>query len=200
MKIETIETKYCDRCGEQKKFQIYSGAERAVLWENSHAELWDSSHAELSKFAAAHIHGEKVACKGGVQIKVPEIATMKEWCKFYGIEIKRGVAVVFKAVDDDYSTDNARSKGIFYTPGTKPVAPDWDGGKQECGGGLHFSPTPGHALDFNPQAKHFVACPVKVAGVKIVKNPERPSKIKAKGVCAPCWEVVDREGKPLRVT
>ena len=168
----------------------------AVLRESSHAVLWGLSHAVLSKFATAHIHGQKVKCKGGVQVKVPEIATMKEWCEFYGVDVKRGIAVVFKAVDNDYSTANARPKKIFYTPGSKPTAPDWDGGRQECGGGLHFSPTPGHALDFNREAKRFIACPVKVSEIKIVKNPHYPEKIKAPGVCVPCWEV-DRCGKAI---
>jgi hypothetical protein len=151
----------------------------------------------LSKFASAHIHGQKVKVKGGVHIKIPEIATAKEWCDYYGVEIKKGVAMLYKGVDEDYSTSNARPKGIFYKPGEAPIAPDWDDGKQECGGGLHFSPTAGHTLAFNSAAKHFIACPIKVSQIKVHKNAKYPDKVKAPRLCAPCFEV-DRDGK--RVT
>ncbi len=206
------ETRYCYRCNANRQFEIYCGNEKAVLrgsshavlresshavlWESSHAVLRESSHAVLSKFACAHIHGKQVKCKGGVQIKIPEIATAKEWCDYYGAEIKKGVAVLFKGVDGDYSTSKARQKNIFYKPGLTPVAPDWDGGKQECGGGLHFSPTAGHTLNFNSEAKHFIACPVKVSKIKVHKNAQYPEKVKAPGLAAPCWEV-DYYGKRI---
>src|SRR3990167_4019705 len=123
----------------------------AVLWESSHAVLRESSHAEGSKYSSITLHGQEVHATGGIQIKIPEIFTAKEWCDYYGVEVKKGIATLFKAVDDDYSTSNARPKNIFYTPGSKPSAPDWDGGKAECGGGIHASCHPTAALYFNPQ-------------------------------------------------
>src|SRR3990167_9454272 len=146
------EPRYCPYCGGEKEFQVLKGTENAVLWGSSHAVLRESSHAELcesshavlrgsshavgSKYSSIALHGQTVHAKGGMQIKIPEILTAKEWCDYYGVEVKKGIATLFKAVDDDYSTLNARSKGIFYTPGSMPIAPDWDGGKAECGGGL----------------------------------------------------------------
>ena len=187
---------------------VLRGSSHAELWGSSHAELWESSHAELresshavlrdsshavlSKFACAHIHGNRVKCKGGVQIKIPEILTGKDWCDFYGVEIKRGIAVLFKGTDENYHTQ----KGVYYKPGTKPQAPDWDGGKAECGGGLHFSPCASGTLRFAPSAKKFVACPVRVKDIVVHKNAKYPDKVKAKGVWAPVWEV-DQNGKKV---
>ncbi len=182
---------------------------RAELWGSSHAELWGSSHAELresshavlresshavlSKFACAHIYGKKVKCDGGIQIRVPEISTPKEWCDFYGVKIEENRTVtLFKATDENYSTSN----GVTYQPGTMPQAPDWDGGKAECGGGLHFAFHPLVALRFKLDAKKFVACPVRLDDIVVHKNAQYPDKIKAKGVCAPVWEV-DKEGKRI---
>ena len=214
------ETRYCYTCGADKEFQILAQGEKFVAWgsshvvarESSHVEAWGSSHVEAresshvvargsshvvaSKFVSCHIHGKKVHVKGGVKIVVPEIATAKEWCDFYGVEIKKGVAVLFKGVDDDFSTENARPKKIFYKPGETPTAPDWDGGKDECGGGLHFSPTPGHTLAFNSSAKHFIACPVKVSTIKVHKGAQYPAKVKAPGLCSPCYEV-NRQGERI---
>src|SRR3990167_7934149 len=160
----------------------------AVLRGSSHAVLRGSSHAVGSKYSSITLHGQTVHAKGGMQIKIPEILTAKEWCDYYGVEVKKGIATLFKAVDDDYSTLNARSKGIFYTPGSMPIAPDWDGGKAECGGGLHASCHPTAALYFNPQAKKFVALPIRLKDFKPYANAQYPDKVKFKSVCAPVWE------------
>ncbi len=174
----------------------------AVLWESSHAELWGSSHAVLreSSSATGHkynsitLHGQKVHCKGGVQIHISDNFTAREWCDFYGVEIEKGVAILYKGLDDDYSTANARTRGLIYTPRTIPVAADWDGGKKECGGGIHLSPTPHHTLDFNSDAKIFMAFPVKLSQIKPYKDAQYPAKVKVKTVCAPIYEV-DIDGK-----
>ena len=99
---------------------------------------------------------------------------------------------VLKGTDENFYTQ----KGVYYTPGTKPKAPDWDGGKAECGYGLHFSPCVSGTLRFKADAKKFVACPVRVEDIIVTKNATYPDKIKARGVCAPVWEV-DRDGKKI---
>ena len=165
------------------------GSAQVRAYGSAQVTASDSAQVTASDFNAVTIHGQKVKAKGGVQIRIPEIATAKEWCDFYGVDIKKGVAVLFKGVDEDFSTDNARIRGIFYTSGGKPQAADWDGGEAECGGGLHFSPSPIHTLKFNSAAKHFMACPLKVSQIKVHKNAKYPEKIKAAGVCAAIWEV-----------
>src|SRR3990167_5874861 len=87
---------------------VLRGSSHAVLWDSSHAELRESSHAVGSKYSSITLHGQTVHAKGGMQIKIPEILTAKEWCDYYGVEVKKGIATLFKAVDDDYSTLNAR--------------------------------------------------------------------------------------------
>jgi hypothetical protein len=172
----------------------------AVLRESSHAELWgsshavlrESSHAVLSKFACAHIYGKQARCKGGVQIKIPDILTAKEWCDYYGVAAKRGIVILFKGTDENFHTQ----KSVYYKPGTIPRAPDWDGGKAECGGGLHFSPCVSGTLRFKSDAKKFVACPVRVKDIVVHKDAQFPDKIKAEKCCAPVWEV-NRDGETV---
>ena len=126
---------------------------------------------------------------GGVLIK-PKWDTVEDWCEYQGLTIKDGAVVLYKAVGEDYRSPH----GCTYAPGSKPVANDWDGGREECGGGLHFSPTPGMAFGFNGDAKHFVACPIAVEDMRIPKHSDQyPQKIKAHKVCAPIYEV-DRAG------
>jgi hypothetical protein len=103
------------------------------------------------------------------------------------------VAVLFKAVGDDFQSSRG---GVFYTPGTKPEAPDWDGGRAECGGGLHFSPCPKLAKSMNQDAKRFVACPIKVSEIKVHYPAQYPNKVKAPRVFGACYEV-DIEGNRI---
>ena len=165
----------------------------AELRNSSHAELWDSSRAGASRYAALHIHGSDAKAKGGVQIKVPISKTARDWCAFYGVTVEAGLAILFKAVRDDFRS----AHGTLYAPGSTPKADDWDGGKAECGGGLHFSFHPQAAKEFDSCARRFVACPVLLKHVKVHPNAEYPEKIKASQVDAPIWEC-DEHGEPIK--
>ena len=175
-----------------------------------HVVAWASSqpHVEANGYVQLSIYGKVIAkctakvsilidgigskVSGGKKTIITPITTVREWCDRYAVTIKKGIAILYKSVDDDYSTNNARAKNIFYKPGNKPSAPDWDGGKEECGGGLHFCPSPIHAELFN-KGKHFMACPIKISDIVIHKNAKYPTKVKAPGVCADIYEV-DRMG------
>jgi hypothetical protein len=194
-----------------------------VAWESSQpqVEAWGSSqpiveardssqpHVVARGYVMLSLHGSGIVAKciktvytlitsgtpkvtGGIIRKVL-IKTALDWCNYYGVEVKDGVAVVYKALNDDFTS----SHGTSYAPGTKPVADDWDKGKAECGGGLHFSPSPAAALGFHGTAQKYVACYVRLKDIRPPKdNDEYPAKIKAKGCCKPCVEV-DITGKPI---
>ena len=123
--------------------------------------------------------------------RVPPVLSPSDWCERYDIPVVDGVVTLYKYVNSDFKS----FRGGDYTPGTIPVASDWDGGKQECGGGLHFCPTPGHARGYQNGAK-YVACPVSLADIAVHPDPQYPDKIKARGCCAPVYEV-DMYGKPV---
>ena len=152
--------------------------------------------AKCTAKVAVLIFSKNAKVTGGKQTRVV-LKTPADWCDYYGVKVVRGVATLFKAVDDDYSTDKARRTNVSYKPGKKPVAPDWDGGKAECGGGLHFSPTQAMARAFNNTNK-FVACQVRLKDMRAPKYDDRyPEKIKAKCVCKPIYEV-NEDGERLK--
>lgn len=164
---------------------------------NGHFAAHGSSQVTASPYVAVtKAAGGSPKISGGVIIEIPLIDTAEKWCDYYGIEVKRGLATLFKALDDDYSTSPARSAGIFYTPDSEPSAPDWDGGDIECGGGLHFSPRPFMGLKFNPDATRYVACPVKVSEIVVHPSGTYPNKVKAPRVAGKCYEV-DIDGNRL---
>ena len=168
------------------------GSSHVEARESSNVEAWGSSHVVATKFVAVRQHPGKSTVSGGVIIAVPAPKTPADWCEFYGAKHDGEVAILFKAVGDDYRSPHRTN----YAPGTMPEAEDWDGGQAECGGGLHFCAHPLAALGFNDSAKRFVACPVRLVDISVHPSPCYPNKIKAKRVCAPIYEV-DRYGSKL---
>jgi hypothetical protein len=139
---------------------------------------------EAASGVAVMRHGASGMPGAGVAEAVPP-ATPQEWCAFYGVPVEDGIAVLYKAVDENYDSYH----GTSYRPGSMPSAADWDGGEQECGGGLHFSPRPTFALAAPMDEMRFVACPVRLADIAFHHRGFYPAKVKASGVCAPVYEV-----------
>jgi len=185
------------------------GSSSVVAWGSSRVEAWGSSRvvakgfvslslwgkatATLSLTCHAFIHSDEVQATGGKKTKAI-ISTPKQWCDYYGVEVKNGIAVLYKAVGQEYCSNH--DNAFKYTPGTMPEAPDWDEGKQECGKGLHFSPHPKMTKDFLSHPSHYIACPVALKDMAIHPDGDYPQKCKAKRVCKPCWEV-DEDGNAI---
>ena len=140
--------------------------------------IFGAVRATLSAHCSAVIRGAGAKVTGGRQTKV-RITTAHDWCDYYGIKVKNGVAILYKALDNDFTSP----RGTSYAPGTTPVAPDWDGGKAECGGGLHFSPSPMLAAEFHSSATKFAGCPIALKDLAIHPNGSYPHKVKAKQCC-----------------
>ena len=160
--------------------------------DSSQVRACDSSQVTASEFVAVTNYSKLTKLDGGVLIELPTIKTAEQWCEFHGVEASDGVVTLFKAVSAEFKS----GYGFDYAPGTTPEAPDWDGGEAECGGGLHFSPRPAKALQFMPEAKRFVACPVKLDDIAVHENAIYPDKVKAPRCCAPVWEC-DIDGNRL---
>ena len=168
------------------------GSSHVEAWESSHVEAWELSHVVASKYVSVQLYGSRITVTGGVQIRTPDINTVEGWCDYYGVPIVDGVVTLFKGVGENYIS----ARGGNYAPGTIPEAVDWDGGKEECGGGLHFSPCVSGTTRYVPEAKRWVACPVAVADIVVTFPAEYPDKVKAPRCCAPVYEV-DRNGKAV---
>lgn len=139
--------------------------------------------------------------------KVSEEKTMKGKLLYAPIEINKAFDERLRKagwaesrtsywVTDDYQLIQQTMK-LPPAEQTTVEAPDWDGGHAECGGGLHFSPHPALALEFDSSATRFIACPVALADIRPPHATDGyPAKIKARRLCGPIVEV-DRYGKPV---
>ena len=173
------------------------GSSRVTAYGSSQVTAYDSSRVTATGYVAVSDHGPNTKITGGSVITVPQPSTIAEWIDFYGVRTtgtKHRTVIVYKALNEDFTSAH---NGFTYEPGSKPEAPDWDGGIAECGGGLHFSPTPHHALQFNPGATRFVACPVLLADIRPPQPADSyPEKVKASRVFRPVYEV-DIDGKRI---
>ena len=169
------------------------GSAHVEARESAHVVAWGSAHVVASKLVAVHRHAQTATVEGGVVIEVTRPATAAEWCDYYGVSMVDGVATLYKSVRADYGS--SYDPAFSWRPGTEPDAGAID--SRECGVGLHFSPCVSMARQFHdaPDAR-YLACPVRVADIRVHPNPTYPTKVKAQRVCGPIYEV-DRYGQPV---
>ncbi len=169
------------------------GSAHVEAWESAHVVARESAHVEASSLVAIHRHNSTAVVIGGTVIEVKQPTTPTEWAAFYGAALTGGTMLLYKAVRADYRS----AHGFLYQPGMIVEAPDWDSGRAECGGGLHFSPHPAMALEFDPDATRFMACPVALEDIRAPQADDAyPYKVKARRTCGPIFEV-DRTGKAI---
>ncbi len=186
-----------------------SGSATVQAWDSATVRAWgsatvrasdsatvrasDSVTVQASKYVAVTKSGGKVKATGGVHIDYLPPQNLAEWMEEYDIQVKDGVAIVYKAVDSNFKSQY----GGEYSPGSQTECDHWDP-SVECGGGLHVCGTPFHALSFYANAKRFVALPVAVDSIAHWPNGDYPTKVKVPRVVAPgCYEV-DIDGKPVK--
>jgi hypothetical protein len=116
------------------------------------------------------------------------------WCEYHGVKVKRGIATLYKAVNNEWTT----VRGTDYSPGAKPSCDDWNP-EPVCGGGLHFGPTPVHALAYHQTATKYVSVGVRVTDIVPIHEMSATAKCKAPRVVRACVEV-DIDGKPVEAT
>lgn len=174
---------------DESSVRLY-GNSYAVAFDNSHVAANDRSCVSATRGVAV-VTGYKFSgdVSGGVVIDIGKVVSPEAWCEEHGVVVRDGIATLFKAVDENYSTEIARAAGVAYTPGSTPCAPDWDGRNDTTAGGLHMSYSPVAALSFYRSAKHFIACPVRLGDIVVPRGGKYPYSVKVRCVCDPCYEV-----------
>lgn len=177
----------------RNRCRIDAGDTSRVQAENQ-ARVILSDFANVYTFNSAVIYrvaetSGEIHVGANTTIVVPDLSKPINWCLFYDAKSENGIVTLYKAVDLDYSTEKGRAAGIDYAPGSVPVAPDWDNGESECGGGLHLCPAPIYTLDFYLYPPRFVACPVRFEDIRVFPTPKYPAKVKVRAVSGPCYEV-----------
>ena len=160
---------------------------------NASVRAYGNASVEARKYVAIHkfpTSSGKIA--GGVIIEVPDLVDGAAWCDFHGVDVADGAAILFKALDEDFSTAHARERGIFYTLGADVEAADWRP-TPECGHGLHACARPWVALRYNRGAARYVQVRVQVADLVVIDQDK--VKVPALTVVCEC----DLDGEPVGV-
>ncbi len=168
------------------------GSSTVTAYDSSTVTAYDSSTVRAYGSVAVHLHSATVKLKGGVVLDHTKNDQFdaKQWCEYHGVTVKRGIATVYKAINDKWTTD----QGFNYSPGSKPSCEDWVD-RDSCGGGLHFGPTPVHAQFYFTEATKFVAVGVKLTELRPITGGT--AKCKAPRVVRACVEV-DIDGNEVK--
>src|SRR5438034_1007783 len=79
-----------------------SESAQVTAWGSAQVTASGSAQVTASKFVAVTTHGNAVKVIGGKVIKIVQPKTAVQWLSFYGVPIKNGVAVLFKAVSKEF--------------------------------------------------------------------------------------------------
>jgi hypothetical protein len=147
-------------------------------------------------FVAVIVRSRAATVYGGKQIDMTRQDTnVERWALACNVRrTEDGALILYKRVRANFETQN----GIRYEPDTEVIAPDWDGGADECGAGLHFCPAAWQCDEFaeeNLASDRYLACAVKPEDIVIHERPVFPSKIKARA-CRVLYEC-DQDGNAL---
>ncbi|AMU78468.1 hypothetical protein SEA_SKINNYPETE_38 [Mycobacterium phage SkinnyPete] len=164
---------------------------RVVAYGSAHVEAWGSAHVKAGKYVAVHLHSQRVTldAQGAViDMTALDLTDPATWCDYHGVLVADGIAYLYKAVNQQWTTD----RGVDYSPGSTPEAPDWGPNWRDCGKGLHFCAHPMMSLIY-------LGLPADEArflqvGVRLDELVPLDDKAKARRVVVPCIEV-DRYGE-----
>jgi hypothetical protein len=155
----------------------------SVIHLHDHAQLINAS-----PHVAVFVHSADATHSGGHVIDLTglDLTDAHTWCEHHGVTIVDNAAVLYKAVREDWYSRH----GISYQPGTIASCDDFiaDG---LCGRGLHVSPNPYQAAQYDSEACRYVEVHVDLDAL----NPIDHDKCKAPSVR--CVRGVDHLGNPI---
>lgn len=143
---------------------------------------------KASAHVAVFLHSAQATAVGGHQVDLTDLDLHdpETWCEYYGVTTDHGQAVVYKAVRPDFRS----AHGTSYRPGTTASCDDFEA-DNECGHGLHISPTPFQADTNDARATRYVEVRVDIHGLNII------SADKAKAASVVVVREVDIHGQPV---
>ncbi|MFT4081150.1 MAG: hypothetical protein QM638_01060 [Nocardioides sp.] len=151
-----------------------SGSATVKASDSATVHAWGCAVVHAAPHVAVYLHSKNAVVEGGVLIDVTEVEkTSTAWLEHHGIEVRDGVAVLFKAVDANLHSD----QGFAYPLGETVACDDWRP-DNDCGGGLHLSPRPVHAKAYhNGPTLKLLACAVDVDTIRVIPDSTPKCKV-----------------------
>jgi hypothetical protein len=153
-----------------------------------------SATVRASKFVAVHLFSSRVTLDGGVLIDLTalDLTDLDTWLDYTGTDTDGDDLLLYKAVNDDLRSPHHFS----YPIGEQLVCPDWRD-TNDCGYGLHLSPTPAQAAAYHSTATRFLRCRVARVDVRPIGAPGETAKCKVRALTVEAE--VDIHGREIAV-
>ena len=112
----------------------------------STVHAYDSSTVHASTCVAVHLHSTQVAHTGGVIIDCTTIdeTDPATWGDYHGAQVEDGTVTLYKCLPQNLTSGRSWGKDTVWPTSGDIECDDFEA-TDECGHGLHLSPTPGHA-------------------------------------------------------
>ena len=166
--------------------------------DSSTVHAYDSSTVHADDSVAIHEHGPHATIAGGVIIDhtTADALTPTEWAAKNGAPVKDGMVTLYKALPADLTTGRPFGHAVVWPTTGEVSCDDWRD-DDECGGGLHLSPTPGQAWPYlrYETSPRFLECTAPLDS--IVPIPGESAKCKTPSVTV--LREVDLAGRHVAV-
>ena len=157
-------------------------------------QAYDSATVEAGTLAVVRKMSTTAKVTGGIVI---DHSTIDEcdpatWAGIHLATVKRGRVALYKALGDDLTSGQRYGQIIQWATTGTVTCGDFEP-TNECGHGLHLSPSIDAATQYRRDATRWLRCTVKIADIAPI--PGDIPKCKAKAVTVVCE--VDRHGNPI---
>ncbi|MGD9991123.1 DUF7666 domain-containing protein [Pseudonocardia sp.] len=151
---------------------------------------YDSATVRATPKTAVHLHSGHARVEGGVLIDHTTVDDLDAagWADYHGATVTDGQVTVYKAVRDDLRSGH----NFAYPIGETVACDDWRD-NDECGHGLHFSPSPHQAASYDYSATRYLECTVALSELR----PLTGGTAKCKAPRATVVREVDEHRRPI---
>jgi hypothetical protein len=158
------------------------------------------AHYQSTVTATPHVavwlHSGQATVTGGTLIDLTalDLDDPATWCGHHGVDVTDSTAVLHKALDSELTAGQGWGRPTVYTVGSTVTAEDWTD-TNECGGGLHLSPTTSQATTYRDDAARWVRVEVALSDLRPIQGGTAKCKVRSCRVVAE----VDHLGRDLPV-
>ncbi len=122
------------------------GSSTVTAYDSSTVHAYGSSTVTARAYTAVHLHSARVTHTGGVIIDCTTIdeTNPDTWGDYHGAQVEDGTVTLYKCLPQNLTSGTSRGRPTVWPTSGDIECDDFEA-TDECGHGLHLSPTPGHA-------------------------------------------------------
>ena len=122
------------------------GSATVTAYGSATVTAYDSATVHASAWAAVHLHSAQVTHTGGVIIDCTTIdeTDPATWGDYHGAQVEDGTVTLYKCLPQNLTSGDDWGRPTVWPTSGDIECDDFEA-TDECGHGLHLSPTPGHA-------------------------------------------------------